>query len=170
MTRKIYVDSNILIAYFTTGVGAEKVRKRRIINAFKVISQLGDVKFYISMWTINEFVKVMINEKRKLPKEINKIANNLVQKTIIEKTELEILGVCPDSEYTFNDFFYDVREVMTLYNPGFGDAFHSVIMRNHSIKEILSLDGKDDFNIIPGITVIPPATFVKPVLEISVSN
>ena len=45
---------------------------------------------------------------------------------------------------------------MNLYNPGWADAVHCVIMKNNGIKEILSTDEKEDFEIVPGIALIHP--------------
>lgn len=156
--RKIYVDTCILVAYFSHDP-KEASRKLQIVGAFKVLSNLEDIKLYISMWTITEFIKVMINVKGRKPKEVNQLANELVTKAVVEGLELNLIEVSPNPEYSFDDFFYHAREIMALYNPGFGDAFHSTIMRNHNIKEILSIDGKDDFKILPGFIVIAPKIF-----------
>jgi predicted nucleic acid-binding protein len=161
--KKIYIDSNILVSYFATGPKSERTRKNQIANAFKVISSLN-VELYMSMWTITEFVKVMINTKDIKPREVNKIATELARSTSIKGQEINMIKASPVQGYNCDNLFYGVREIMTLYNPGFGDAFQAVIMRNHGIKEILSFDRKDDFQIIPELTVIDPRTFIKPIL------
>lgn len=112
----------------------------------------------MSNFCVTEFVKVMIHGKKEGNKEVNTIANNLTKKTLIEGVEVKILKVCPDKEYDFDNFFYDIREKITLYNSGWGDTLHQVIMKNHRIKYILSFDGKD-FEIIPDIQVVSPLSF-----------
>ncbi len=162
MKRKVYVDSNILVAYFAKGKFRETVKKRQLIAAFSVIANLN-IELFSSEWTITEFVKVMINEKKMSPKEINNIANKLNKEQIkIKEQKIKIIKASPSNNYTCDNLFFDVREVMTLYNPGFGDAFQVVIMRNNNFTEILSFDAKDDFSIIQNITVIHPKTFTKP--------
>ena len=154
--RHVYLDTNMLVAYFATGKKAEADRKKEILKAFKVLLELADVKLSLSMWTVTEMVQILINQKGMGRKKVAEIANNLLREIKMEGLEIKIVSVSPRDGYTFDDFFYDVREKMILYNPGWGDAIHGVIMRNNGIKEILTFDGKDDFKIMPGLTVIHP--------------
>ena len=55
----------------------------------------------------------------------------------------------------------DVGENMSIYNPGWGDSIHCVIMKNNGVENILSLDTKDDFEIVRGITLMHPIDIIE---------
>ncbi|MDP2638674.1 MAG: type II toxin-antitoxin system VapC family toxin [Candidatus Azambacteria bacterium] len=155
--RYIYLDSNILVSYFATKDEREQKRKESILNAFQIFASLKNVMLSASIWTITEMVKILINEKGMDRKQVSKIANDFIQDPKLGGSKVYIIeGVHPRKRYDFDDFFHDIREKMIIYSPGWGDAMHVVIMKNNGIKEILTLDGKDDFKIIPGILVIHP--------------
>ena len=162
MTRRIYVDTNILVAYHATGKKREKERRKHIIASLKVIGGL-DVELVTSSWTVTEFAKAMINVKEMQAKTVNRIANNFHKNPELHGHKITLVTASPKKNFSCDDLFYGVREVMTLYNPGFGDAFQIAIMRNHSLNEILSFDKKEDFKIVPTFVVLDPLkTFGKP--------
>lgn len=73
-----------------------------------------------------------------------------------------ITEVSPRKDYDFSEFFYHVRQGILKYHSGVGDIIHSVIMKNHSISEILTFDEKNDFKQIPGLTVLHPRDIKLP--------
>jgi predicted nucleic acid-binding protein len=158
--KKIYLDTNILVALLAEGKNLEGSNRKIINNALKIFSKLSNVKLLTSIWTITEMAKVLINEKKMSNKIVASIVNEFVNTNKLGEFKVGILEVHPKKGYKFNNFFDDVREKMILYNPGWGDAIHSVIMKNNNINEILTLDDKKDFKIIPKIIVIDPKDIV----------
>ena len=69
----------------------------------------------------------------------------------------------PNPKYTFDKFWADVGQNMNLYNPGWGDSMHCVIMKNNDVENILSLDAKDDFELVPGINLFHPEDMLESV-------
>lgn len=55
----------------------------------------------------------------------------------------------------------DVGENMSLYNPSWGDSLHCVIMKNNEVRNIVSLDTKDDFEIVREIILMHPKDIVE---------
>jgi len=158
--KKIYLDTNIFVALLAKGKSVETDNRKIVKNALKIFSKFGNVRLLTSIWTITEMAKALINQKKMSNKIVASIVNEVVSTNKLAEFEVEILEVHPKKGYGFNNFFDDVREKMILYNPGWGDAIHSVIMKNNNINEILTLDGKKDFKIIPGIIVVDPKDIV----------
>ncbi len=99
----------------------------------------------------------MINEYGMLPKKVSTLHNAITTTYSVAGFEIKIIGVSLSKSFSCEDLFLSAREVMTNYSPGWGDAFHCVIMRQNKIETILSADGKDDFKIIPGLKLLHPA-------------
>ena len=158
--KKIYLDTNIFVALLAKGKSVEIDNRKIVKNALKIFSKFGNVRLLTSIWTITEMAKALINQKKMSNKIVASIVNEFVSTNKLAGFKVEILEVHPKKGYGFNIFFDDVREKMILYNPGWGDAIHSVIMKNNNINEILTLDGKKDFKIIPGIIVVDPKDIV----------
>lgn len=157
--RKIYLDSNILVAFFADGKNAENERKNIITRAMSNFAQLSNIRIVTSLWAITEMAKILINEKKMSNKIVAQIVNNFVKLPKLGQCEIKIIDVSPRKKYRFNNFFDDIKEKMILYNPGWGDAIHCVIMKNNNIVEILTFDSKKDFSIT-GLTVIDPKNVV----------
>ncbi|MCK5096278.1 MAG: type II toxin-antitoxin system VapC family toxin [Candidatus Pacebacteria bacterium] len=135
---------------------AGESKSKVVKDALEVFGDLEDVILVTSSFTFTEVAKVLIHGKKENPKAVAKKLNKINRENCISGFNFEIVPTSPDSAYTFEDFWVSVSENMNLYNPGWADAVHCVIMKNNSIKEILSMDGKDDFEIVSGITLIHP--------------
>jgi predicted nucleic acid-binding protein len=159
--KKIYLDTNILVAVLAEGEKAETKNKELVEQALNFFSKLTNITLVTSIWTITEMAKVLINEKKMSNKIVAEIANEFTNNHKLGEFRVEILNVHPKKSYRFNNFFDDIREKMILYNPGFGDTIHIVIMKNNNIIEILTFDAKKDFKIIPGIVAIDPKDIVN---------
>jgi len=153
--ERIYLDTNILVALAVDQPSVVE-RKSWVISALNALSDSDHVTFVVSTWTLTEMVKVLINEYSIRPKQVAILHNGIIETNTFLGYEFEVIQSSVDNKYTIEDLFIDVREIMTNYSPGWGDAIHSVIMRNNSIKTILSSDSKDDFKIIPGFELIHP--------------
>lgn len=160
--RKVYLDTNILIALVADKTGDSQLLERRSIavNALNILID-SDFTLYVSSWALTEMVKVMINEYVMMPKKVAIIHNAITQTSSVNGFEIKIIGVSRSKRYSCEDLFLDVREIMTNYSPGWGDAFHCVIMRQNKIGTILSADEKKDFQIIPGLELLHPKNVKK---------
>jgi predicted nucleic acid-binding protein len=153
--NRIYLDSNILIAHFSTD--KPEVPKRVLVdNALDVFEQLKDVQLCTSMWAVAEMVNVLVSAKQMALQDVAEIENRLVNETRLKNIKISIVPVSPRKDYDFNEFFYHVRQAILKYHSGVGDTIHSVIMKNNGISQILTFDEKDDFKKIPDLTILHP--------------
>jgi predicted nucleic acid-binding protein len=65
--RRIYFDSNILIAYYSTDK-PEEPKKKMAENALAVFAQLKDVELCTSMWAVTEMVNILVSRKKNRPR------------------------------------------------------------------------------------------------------
>jgi predicted nucleic acid-binding protein len=100
--------------------------------------------------------KVLINSGTKIPSATNRLIMRITKASNIEGFDFEILPTSPDTSYTFDQFWVDVGVNMNLYNPGWGDSIHCVVMNNNGVETIISMDAKDDFEAVPGILLLHP--------------
>jgi predicted nucleic acid-binding protein len=167
--ERIYLDTNILIPLIVEDKSLEK-RRQEAILALEVLSA-ASVEFCVSSWTLTEMVKVMINDYSMQPKRVAVLHNAIGTSKSLGGFKITIIPVSPKKGYSVDDLLLEVREIMTNYNPGWGDAIHCVVMRQNEIKQILSADAKNDFKIIPGLTLLHPKNIsLKPTLIIDVAN
>jgi predicted nucleic acid-binding protein len=155
--RSIYLDSNILIAYYAPD-RQEAQKKRMVYRALDVFAKARDVYLCTSVWAVTETVNTLIAKKRMPASGVAEIEQRLFIESF-GRMRLHFLEVSPDKNYDFAQFFSDVREGILRYHPGVGDVIHSVIMKNNGVDFILTFDEKDDFKQIPGLTVFHPKDF-----------
>jgi predicted nucleic acid-binding protein len=154
--KRIYLDSNILIAHYATDA-AEEIKRQLVDQALTAFSQLKDVQLCTSMWAITEMVNILISNKRMNRGEVAEIENQLINEKRLRGLKISICEVSPSGTgYDFSEFFYNVRQGILRYHSGVGDIIHSVIMKNNGITDILTFDEKSDFKQIPGLTVFHP--------------
>jgi predicted nucleic acid-binding protein len=153
--RYIYLDSNILIAYYAKDK-AEKDKNKMISEALDVFAQSQDAQLCISMWTIAEMANILISNKKMKPGKVAEIESDLINEKRLRDLKIKFVEVSPKSDYDFTEFFYHIRRGILRYHSGVGDIIHSVIMKNNRIKDILTFDEKDDFKQIPDLTVLHP--------------
>lgn len=58
--NRIYLDSNVLIAYYSTD-RAEEAKKKAVEQAFAVFAELKDVQLCTSMWAVTEMVNILVS-------------------------------------------------------------------------------------------------------------
>lgn len=155
--RKIYLDTNIFIAYYSAAE-SNKEQKEQVLAALSVFPLLSDVELWTSMWTITEMVKVLIKSKtiKMSPDKVMEIETDLLNESRLGNIKIHIADVNPNKTYDFKEFFYHIRKGILMYDSGVGDVMHSIIMKNNDIDHILTFDAKDDFKKIPGFTVLHP--------------
>ena len=149
--RRIYLDSNILIAHYSRDK-AEETKRAMVENALSVFAQLRDVQLCTSMWAITEMVNVLVSQKKIERGEVAEIESQLVSERRLANLKILFLDVSPRKDYDFVEFFYHVRQGILRYHSGVGDIIHSVIMKNNDAAHILTFDEKDDFKRIPDLT------------------
>jgi predicted nucleic acid-binding protein len=155
--RSIYLDSNILIAYYSTDP-REAPKKKMVQRALDVFAQARDVYLCTSAWAVTETVNALISTKRMSAEDVAEIEQRLLIESF-GNLRLHFLNVSPDKNYDCARFFDDVRDGILKYHPGVGDVIHSVIMKNNGVDFILTFDEKDDFKQIPGLTVFHSKDF-----------
>jgi predicted nucleic acid-binding protein len=153
--KRIYLDSNVLIAHFSVD-RAEEAKKKLVENALAVFAQLKDVRLCTSMWAITEMVNILVSGKKMDRGEVAELESQLVSERRLKDLKISFAEVSPQKDYDFAEFFWHVRQGILKYHSGVGDIIHSVIMKNNGITEILTFDEKDDFKQIPGLTVLHP--------------
>jgi len=153
--KHVYVDSNVLIAYYSVDK-SEDPKRKMVENALDVFSQLKDVQLCTSMWAITEMVNILVSSKNMDRGVVAELENKLVNEKRLRNLKIQMVDVSPENDYDFGEFFYHVRQGILNFHSGVGDIIHSVIMKNNGISEILTFDEKDDFKRIPGLTVLHP--------------
>jgi len=153
--KRIYLDSNILISYFSTD-RAEETKNKLVSEALAVFAQLKDLQLCTSIWAVTEMVNILVSHKKMPLGAVAEIESQLMSERRLQNLKIQLVEVSPDKEYDFAEFFYHVRQSILKYHSGVGDTIHSVIMRNNGITDILTFDEKDDFKQIPGLTVLHP--------------
>ena len=152
--RSIYLDSNVLIAYYS-GHRTEQTKNQMVHNVLAVFANARDVWLCTSIWAVTEMVNILISSKRIEPKKVTEIERRISLESF-GNLKVNILEVSPEKAYSFSSFFADVRLGILSYHSGVGDVIHSVIMKNYGIDHILTFDEKNDFKQIPGLTVFHP--------------
>ena len=153
--NRIYLDSNVLIAYYSTD-RAEETKKKVVEQAFAVFADLKDVQLCTSMWAVTEMVDILVSRKNLDRGVVAEIESQLVSEKRLRGLKIQIIEVSPRKDYDFAEFFYHVKQGILKYHSGVGDVIHSVIMKNNGISQILTFDEKDDFKQIPDLTVLHP--------------
>jgi len=153
--KRIYLDSNILISYYSVDK-AEETKNRIVSEALTVFAQLKDLQLCTSIWAITEMVNILVSQKKMPLGAVAEIESQLMSERRLKSLKILLVEVSPDKDYDFAEFFYHVRQSILKYHSGVGDTIHSVIMKNNGITDILTFDEKDDFKQIPGLTVLHP--------------
>ena len=153
--KRIYLDSNILIAHFSVDK-AEEPKRKLVENALVVFAQLKEIQLCTSIWAITEMVNILVSNKKMDRADVADIEGQLVSERRLGNLKISVAEVSPQKDYDFTEFFWHVRQGVLKYHSGVGDIIHSVIMKNNGITEILTFDEKDDFKQIPGLTVLHP--------------
>ncbi len=154
--KKIYLDSCILIAYFSKD---EKSRKKEVEKILDSFSKLEDYQICVSSWTISEMMNILLSNKKLKNSYVLKCESTLLNKRRIGETKIIIVNIeGENNSYDLSEFIFDVRENILKYHSGVGDIIHSVIMKNNEIEQILTYDEKEDFKKIAGLTVLHPST------------
>jgi predicted nucleic acid-binding protein len=153
--KRVYLDSNILIAFYATD-SDEEGKKKQVESAFSTFAKLKDSQLCTSMWAMAETCNILISRKKMDRGRVAEIESRLVNEKRLKNLKVQFVDVSPKRDYDFIEFFYHVRQSILKYHSGVGDIIHSVIMKNNRIKTILTFDEKGDFKRIPNLTVLHP--------------
>ena len=153
--KRIYLDSNILIAHYSVDK-PEEPKRLMVKKAFSVFARLKGVQLCTSVWAVTEMVNILISAKKMPRSDVAEIENRLTNERRLQGLRIHFVDVSAEDDYDFPEFFYHVRDGILKYHSGVGDIIHSVIMKNNHIEDILTFDEKSDFKQIPGLTVLHP--------------
>ena len=92
--NRVYLDSNILIAYFSTDK-TEETKKRSVEAALAVFAQLKDAQLCTSMWAITEMVNILVSGKKMDRGEVADIESQLVNERRLKGLKIHITEVSP---------------------------------------------------------------------------
>lgn len=151
----IYLDSNILIAHYSTDK-SEEAKRVMVRGALEVFAQLKDIQLCTSIWAVTEMVNILVSSKKMDRGIVADIESQLTNERRLNNLKIYFLEASTLKDYDFMEFFYHVRQGILKYHSGVGDVIHSVIMKNNNVGDILTFDEKDDFKQIPDLTVIHP--------------
>jgi predicted nucleic acid-binding protein len=153
--KRVYLDSNVLIAYHSLDK-PEETKKKMVEDALAVFAQLKDIQLCTSMWAMTEMVNILVSGKKIDRGTVAEIESQMVSERRLKNLRIHFVEVSPQKDYDFAEFFYHVKQGILRYHSGVGDVIHSVIMKNNGIADILTFDEKDDFKQIPDLTVLHP--------------
>jgi predicted nucleic acid-binding protein len=153
--KRIYLDSNVLIAYHSSDK-AEESKKKMVQEAFAAFGQLKEIQLCTSMWAVTEMVNILVSSKKIDRGVVAEIESQLANEKRLSDLKIQLIDVSPKRDYDFAEFFYHVKQGILKYHSGVGDVIHSVLMKNNRISDILTFDEKDDFKQIPDLTVLHP--------------
>jgi len=161
-TRKLYLDTCILVGLYDRNDSKHK----KVKKFFKKASKMEHIRFFCSDYTIVEFTKVMLIDKKFSEKFVYKstteilLTGKLHGKYPVVFTELQKKYKKVEKD-VFSEFFIDVQHDLldvkytNKDRPNLADVIHAVIMKKNQIKTIITFD-KKDFENIHGITPIEP--------------
>jgi predicted nucleic acid-binding protein len=113
--RRIYLDSNILIAHFSVDK-AEEPKKRMVETSLAAFQQLKDIQLCTSLWAITEMVNILVSAKRMDRASVGDIESQLVSERRIQNLKIHFVEVSPDKDYDFAEFFYHVKQSILKYH------------------------------------------------------
>jgi len=105
--NRIYLDSNVLIAYHSQDK-AEETKKKMVDDAFAVFAQLKDVQLCTSMWAITEMVNILVSGKSMDRSVVATMEEQLVNEKRLRNLKIQLLDVSPQKDYDFAESFYHV--------------------------------------------------------------
>ena len=155
MNADFYLDANIIVSLLY-----EEERSSLVRDGLGVVLAMDGVSLVTSQFAFIEATKALINSKSLSPKTASKRVHTALKSLELNGVPFRLVPTTMDASYTFDDFWTDVGENMNLYNPGWGDSIHCVIMKNNGLENILSVDAKDDFEIVPNLNLFHPAMIV----------
>lgn len=148
-TKLVYIDACIFISSFMK----EKEKIKKVEMFFQKAKDLN-IEFVTSDWTLTEIVKVLVKDKKVNPKRVAEYVQELQRTKRIGEIKFNWILVSKKEKYDFEEFFYEVQKVQLQYKGSLGDAIHGVIMKNNSIKTILTTD--PEFDGMKDMIVINP--------------
>ena|SRR5579883_3023139 len=151
--RRIYLDTNILVAYYASDEADKKGLVERALAAFESIA---DVELCTSTWTVTEMISVLIKTKKMERGSVAEIAEAFQRRKRLRSLKVCFVEVSPQKNYDFDDFFCDVGDGVLSYRSHLADVIHSVIAKNNEITHILTFDENTGFKEIPGLKLLHP--------------
>src|ERR1700674_2255330 len=101
--KRIYLDSNVLIAHYSPD-RAEEAKKGLVENALAVFAQLKDVQLCTSVWAITEMVNILVSNKKMDRGDVADIESQLVSERRLNNLRIHIIEVSPRKIMTSLNF------------------------------------------------------------------
>jgi len=92
--KRVYLDSNVLIAYHSLDK-AEETKRKIVEDALAVFAQLKDIQLCTSMWAITEMVNILVSRKNMDRGTVAEIESQLVSEKRLKDLKIHIIEVSP---------------------------------------------------------------------------
>jgi len=113
--KRIYLDSNVLIAYYCSDK-AEESKRKMVIDALAVFPQFRDTHLCTSMWAVTEMVNILVSSKKMDRGTVAEIESQLVSEKRLQGLKIQIIEVSPRKDYDFAEFFFHVKQGILMYH------------------------------------------------------
>jgi len=97
--KRIYLDSNVLIAYHSLDK-AEETKKKMVEDALGVFAELKDIQLCTSMWAVTEMVNILVSSKKIDRGTVAEIESQLVSEKRLKDLKIQIIEVSPQKTTT----------------------------------------------------------------------
>lgn len=114
-----YLDSNILIAYFSSHP-SESTKKKEASDALAVFAQAKGVQLCTSLWSVAEMMNVLIHGKQMDRGAVFEIESRLLGESRLANLKLHFLEVARDRITTSRSFSFTSGKASSNIIPGSG--------------------------------------------------
>src|SRR3979490_1104489 len=119
--KRIYLDSNVLIAYHSLDK-PEEAKRKMVEEALAAFAELKDVQLCTSMWAVTEMVNILVSRKKLHRGTVAEIERQMVSERRLKNLRIDFVEVSPQKDYDFAEFFYHVKQGILKYHSGVGDV------------------------------------------------
>ena len=102
--KRIYLDSNILIAHYAVDK-AEEAKRSLLDNALAAFDQFKEVQLCTSVWAITEMVNILVSNKKMNHGDVAEIESQLVSERRLKNLRIYFVEVSPGKTTTSWNFF-----------------------------------------------------------------
>jgi predicted nucleic-acid-binding protein len=92
--KRIYLDSNVLIAHFSVDK-AEETKRKWWDSALVVFAQLKDVQLFTSTWAVTEMVNILVSNKKMDRGEVAEVESQLLSERRLKDLKIFFADVGP---------------------------------------------------------------------------
>jgi predicted nucleic acid-binding protein len=87
--KRIYLDSNVLIAYYSPD-RAEESKRKMVENALLAFTHFKDIQLCTSMWAVTEMVNILVSRQKMERGAVAEIESRLVSEKRLNGLKIQI--------------------------------------------------------------------------------